>query len=172
MSGTPALAGQPAAPDQPFLGVASTTQTVFVFPFQVNIDVGAIGGPSAGLALTLGLLDVLSAGNLTGGHRVAATGTINLDGTVGDVGGVAQKAVAVRKAGAQVFFVPPDELKAAQSQAGSMKVLPGVQPAPGPQRPEGPGRPSPATAASADRRGPGPGRRRGRSSPTRGHRRF
>ena len=67
---------------------------------------------------------MLSAGNLTGGHRVAATGTINLDGTVGDVGGVAQKAVAVRQAGAQVFFVPTDELKAAQSQAGSMKVLP------------------------------------------------
>jgi Lon-like protease len=124
LSGTPPLAGQPAAPDQPFLGVASTTQTVFVYPFNVDVNVGAIGGPSAGLALTLGLLDVLSAGNLTGGHRVAATGTINLDGTVGDVGGVAQKAVAVREAGAQVFFVPTVELKAAQSQAGSMKVLP------------------------------------------------
>jgi PDZ domain-containing protein len=124
LTGTPALGGQPPAPDQPFLGVASTTQTVFVYPFRVNVDVGAIGGPSAGLALTLGLLDVLSAGNLTGGHRVAATGTINLDGTVGDVGGVAQKAVAVRQAGAQVFFVPTDELKAAQSQAGAMKVFP------------------------------------------------
>lgn len=123
LSGTPALGGQPAAPDQAFLGVASTTQTIYVYPFDVNIDVGAIGGPSAGLALTLGMLDILSAGNLTGGHRVAATGTINLDGTVGDVGGVAQKAVAVRQAGAQVFFVPTDELKAAESQAGSMKVL-------------------------------------------------
>jgi PDZ domain-containing protein len=123
LSGTPALGGRPPAPDEPFLGVASTTQTIFVFPFDVNIEVGNIGGPSAGLALTLGLLDVLSAGNLTGGHRIAATGTINLDGTVGDVGGVAQKAVAVRQAGAQVFFVPPQELKAAESQAGSMKVL-------------------------------------------------
>jgi PDZ domain-containing protein len=124
LTGTPALGGQPAAPDQPFLGVASTTQTIFVYPFDVSIDVGAIGGPSAGLALTLGLLDVLSAGSLTGGHRIAATGTINLDGTVGDVGGVAQKAVAVRQAGAQVFFVPPDELKDALSEAGSMKVMP------------------------------------------------
>ena len=69
-------------------------------------------------------LDLLSNGDLTGGHRVAATGTIGLDGTVGDVGGVAQKAVAVRKAGAQVFLVPADELKDAQSQAGSMKVYP------------------------------------------------
>ncbi len=124
LTGTPALGGHPPAPNQPFLGVASTTQTVFVYPFNVNVDVGAIGGPSAGLALTLGLLDVLSAGNLTGGHRVAATGTINLDGSVGDVGGVAQKAVAVRQAGAQVFFVPTDEVKAAKSQAGSMKVFP------------------------------------------------
>jgi PDZ domain-containing protein len=124
LTGTPALGGQPAQPNKPFLGVASMTQTVFVYPFDVTIDVGSIGGPSAGLALTLGLLDVLSAGNLTGGHRIAATGTINLDGTVGDVGGVAQKAVAVRKAGAQVFFVPPDELKDALSQAGSMKVMP------------------------------------------------
>ncbi len=124
LSGTPALGGQPAAPDKAFLGVATVTQTVFVFPFEVTVDVGAIGGPSAGLALTLGLLDVLSAGNLTGGHHIAATGTINLDGTVGDVGGVAQKAVAVRRAGAQVFFVPTDELKDAESQAGSMKVLP------------------------------------------------
>jgi PDZ domain-containing protein len=124
LSGTPALGVRPAAPDEAFLGVASTTQTVFEFPFDVSIEVGNIGGPSAGLALTLGLLDILEGGSLTGGHRVAATGTINLDGTVGDVGGVAQKAVAVRRAGAQVFFVPPGELKAAQSEAGSMKVLP------------------------------------------------
>ena len=54
---------------------------------------------------------------------MAATGTIGVDGTVGDVGGVAQKAVAVRKAGAQVFFVPKDELTAARSHAGAMKVF-------------------------------------------------
>ena len=102
--------------------MVSTTRTTYTFPFQCHINVGGIGGPSAGLALTLGLIDLLSNGDLTGGHRVAATGTINLDGTVGDVGGVAQKTVAVRKAGAQVFFVPPQELQDAQSEAGSMKV--------------------------------------------------
>jgi PDZ domain-containing protein len=119
---TPSQPGQPAPAAQAFLGVVSMTQATYAFPFDVTIDVGGIGGPSAGLALTLGLLDLLSDGNLTGGHRIAATGTINLDGTVGDVGGVAQKTVAVRKAGAQVFFVPPQELKTAQSEAGSMKV--------------------------------------------------
>lgn len=121
-TGTPANSGQPARPGVAFLGVAPATQVTYAFPFNVSIDVGGIGGPSAGLALTLGLLDVLSNGDLTGGHQVAATGTINLDGSVGDVGGVAQKTVAVRKAGAQVFLVPPSELAVAQRQAGSMKV--------------------------------------------------
>lgn len=122
LTGTPAIDGQPANPQKAFLGVVAQDDTTFTFPFGVNIDVGDIGGPSAGLALTLGLLDVLSSGQLTGGHKVAATGTISIDGKVGDVGGVAQKAVAVRRAGAQVFFVPPQEFSAARSQAGSMKV--------------------------------------------------
>lgn len=122
LGGTPALPQQPADPSKPFLGIVTQTDTTFSFPFDVNVAVGDIGGPSAGLALTLGLIDVLSDGQLTGGYRIAATGTISLDGTVGDVGGVAQKAVAVRKAGAQVFFVPPEELSAARSHSGPMKV--------------------------------------------------
>jgi Lon-like protease len=122
LTATPAVSGAPADPQQAFLGVEGFTDTTYVLPFNVEIQVGDIGGPSAGLALTLGLLDILSNGNLTGGHRVAATGTINLDSTVGDVGGVAQKAVAVRNAGAQLFLVPPQELQAAKSTAGSMKV--------------------------------------------------
>ena len=122
LTGTPAIDGQAANPQKAFLGVVAQDDTTFAFPFGVNIDVGDIGGPSAGLALTLGLLDVLSSGQLTGGHKVAATGTISIDGKVGDVGGVAQKAVAVRRAGAEFFFVPPQEFNAARSQAGSMKV--------------------------------------------------
>ena len=85
---------------------------------------GAGRGPSAGLALTLAIIDALSSGDLTGRHAVAATGTIELDGAVGDVGGVAQKAVAVRRAGAKVFFVPAGQLKEAESQAGSLKIYP------------------------------------------------
>jgi len=122
LTGTPAEAGQPAQPDRAYLGVAVETRMTFTFPFDVNIDVGEIGGPSAGLALTLGLLDVLSNGRLTGGHAVAATGTMDLEGDVGPIGGAAQKAVAVRRAGATVFLVPPANLKDAESEAGSMKV--------------------------------------------------
>jgi PDZ domain-containing protein len=107
-----------------YLGVASVDATTYQYPFNVSVDVGSIGGPSAGLALTLGLLDVLSNGQLTGGHRVAATGTINPDGSVGDVGGVTQKTVAVRRAGADVFLVPTVEYKTATQEAGPhMKVF-------------------------------------------------
>jgi PDZ domain-containing protein len=122
LGGTPAEGGSPANPGQAYLGIASQTKSTYVFPFPVSIQVGDIDGPSGGLALTLGMLDTLSDGQLTAGHAIAATGTMDVDGNVGDVGGVAQKAVAVRRAGAQVFFVPPQELAAAKSEAGSMKV--------------------------------------------------
>lgn len=124
LGSTPAIGGQPAQPTLPFLGIQTETLPTFSFPFSVSIQVGAIGGPSAGLALTLGLLDALDSGHLTGGLKVAATGTMDTLGNVGDVGGVAQKAVAVRDAGAQVFLVPPDEYADAKSEAGSMKVYP------------------------------------------------
>jgi PDZ domain-containing protein len=123
LQGRPALDGEPALPKQSFLGIVTATDTTYTLPFDVSVDVGDIGGPSAGLALTLGLLDVLSNGNLTGGHTVAVTGTIDANGDVGDVGGVAQKTVAVERAGAQLFLVPPQEYAAAQSEAnGKMKI--------------------------------------------------
>jgi PDZ domain-containing protein len=80
--------------------------TKFELPLDVHIDSGEVGGPSAGLAFTLALLDELTPGDLTGGAKVAATGTISLDGRVGAIGGLPQKAVAVRDAGAKVFMVP------------------------------------------------------------------
>jgi PDZ domain-containing protein len=123
LTSPPAQPGVPAQPDKGFLGVELETRSTYRLPFDVTVQVGDIGGPSAGLALTLGIIDLLSNGQLTGSHKVAATGTIAPDGTVGDVGGVAQKTVAVRKAGAQVFLVPPQELKAARSEAGgNLKV--------------------------------------------------
>ncbi len=120
----PALDGQKAQPSKAFLGVQTMTDTVYRLPFDVSIQVGDIGGPSAGLALTLGVLDALSNGHLTGGKVVAATGTIDAMGNVGDVGGVAQKAVAVQRAGAVLFLVPPQEYTAARTHAGAgMRVV-------------------------------------------------
>jgi PDZ domain-containing protein len=67
--------------------------------------------------MTLGIIDKLSSGRLTGDHIVAATGTIDQNGNVGDVGGVAEKTIAVEDAGATVFFVPTVEYAAAESKA-------------------------------------------------------
>jgi PDZ domain-containing protein len=84
---------------------------------KVTVHTADIGGPSAGLSMTLGIIDKLSGGDLTGKRIVAATGTIDPSGAVGDVGGVAEKTIAVERAGATVFLVPPEELKAAESKA-------------------------------------------------------
>jgi Lon-like protease len=93
-------------------------------PFSVSIDSEGIIVPSAGLAFTLGLLQKLDPADLTGGKRVAATGTMAINGAVGDVGGVAQKTVAVRDAGAVLFLVPPQELAVARAHAGpDLKVV-------------------------------------------------
>jgi PDZ domain-containing protein len=102
-----------------FLGTVVATQPAYDLPFPIGINPGDIGGPSAGLAWTLGIINRLSGGHLTGGRTVAATGTIDPDGGVGAVGGVAQKTVAVERAGASVFFVPAGDgnLAAARAQA-------------------------------------------------------
>ena len=113
------LGRRPEAEDQPFLGVGLTTRDLELdFPYDVDIESERIGGPSAGLAFTLELLDVLTEGELTGGREVAATGTIELDGTVGDVGGVTQKTAAVEAAGIELFLVPRGELEDARAAAG------------------------------------------------------
>lgn len=75
-------------------------------PFELNIDTGTIGGPSAGLAFTLTLIDELSEGDLTGGADVAVTGTIGVEGQVGAIGGLAQKASVVQQLGIDTFIVP------------------------------------------------------------------
>ena len=113
------LVANPDTPSRPLLGVTLATRDPgFHFPYKVDIDSEGIGGPSAGLAFTLEVLDVLTEGELTGGQKVAATGTIELDGSVGEVGGVAQKTVAVRRAGATVFLVPASEAAEARAHAG------------------------------------------------------
>ena len=90
----------------------------FDFPVDVDIDSGSVGGPSAGLAFTLGIIDKLTPGDLTGGENIATTGTIRLDGTVGPVGGVKQKTVTVERSGATLFLVPVEEFETAVAAAG------------------------------------------------------
>jgi PDZ domain-containing protein len=87
-------------------GIGVELSPRFTFPVKVSVDTTNIGGPSAGLAMTLAILDDLTPGNLTGGARVAVTGTIDPDGNVGEIGGIEQKAVAARAAGVTLFIVP------------------------------------------------------------------
>ncbi|MDQ3106537.1 MAG: PDZ domain-containing protein [Actinomycetota bacterium] len=113
------VAADPEQGGRPVLGVLLRSfKRDFDLPFDVDIKSGNIGGPSAGLAFTLGVLDALTEGELTGGRRVAVTGTIEIDGRVGDVGGVAQKTSAVKAAGADVFLVPAGEYEVARQRAG------------------------------------------------------
>jgi PDZ domain-containing protein len=106
------------------VGVSTATRgEKFDFPVDVSIDPGKVSGPSAGLAFTLTILDELTPGDLTGGKQVAVTGTIEPDGSVGPIGGAAQKAVTARRAGAKLFLVPTAEVKEARSRADGMRVV-------------------------------------------------
>lgn len=109
-----------------YLGIDPQTQQDWHFPVAVTVHTQDIGGPSAGLAMALGIIDKLSSGRLTGKRIIAATGTIDQNGNVGDVGGVAEKTVAVERAGATVFFVPSVELKTAESKASPSLHVYGV----------------------------------------------
>ena len=81
-------------------------QEQYKFPFTVNITVGDIGGPSAGMMFALGIIDKLTTDNLTGGKFIAGTGEITAAGQVQPIGGIQQKMVGARAAGATVFLAP------------------------------------------------------------------
>ena len=87
---------------------------------KVTLELADVGGPSAGLLFSLGIIDRLdgdgSGGDLTGGRTIAGTGTIDADGKVGAVGGVALKTQAARRDGATVFLVPKAECSDAKSE--------------------------------------------------------
>jgi len=116
---------------RPIIGVQAVPP--YDFPVDIEIDTDRIGGPSAGLAMTLSIVDELTPGELTGGEVVAVTGTIDLAGRVGPIGGMSQKVGSARGAGAALFLVPAcphgaahaeceRDLDRARSRAGDMAV--------------------------------------------------
>lgn len=123
-------------PQRPVVGIETIQNTKL--PFAVSIKAGDIGGPSAGLMFALALVDLLDPEDLSGGKVVAGTGTIDVSGKIGAVGGVTQKLVATKCArriesdgretcrSADIFLVPAPELDEAQTAAHRGVVILGV----------------------------------------------
>jgi PDZ domain-containing protein len=117
---------QPATPgDPPRIGITiQSAGTDIKLPFPVKIVPDKIaGGPSAGLMFTLTVYNAVTPEDLTMGRVIAGTGTINLDGTVGPIGGVQQKVAAAEGAGAQYFLSPPENYDDAVAVARNIKVI-------------------------------------------------
>jgi PDZ domain-containing protein len=108
---------------RPLIGVLVEPATQVKLPFSVRIDAGSIGGPSAGLAFALDVLEELGR-DVDHGYRVAATGALDANGAVEQIGGVKQKAIGVRRAKVDVFLVPAgDNVKEARKYAGPVRVI-------------------------------------------------
>ena len=95
---------------------------LFTFPFDVEISLEKVGGPSAGLMFSLGIIDTVTPGDLTGGKHIAGTGTISPDGLVGPIGGIEQKLQGARAGGATLFLAP-----AANCQEVAGRIPDGLQ---------------------------------------------
>jgi PDZ domain-containing protein len=93
-------------------------------PVKIRIDTGQIGGPSAGLAFALDIIDELGPADLDHGKKVAATGELALDGSVEEIGGIEQKTFGARDAGADVFLVPDANAADARKYADGLKIIP------------------------------------------------
>jgi Lon-like protease len=93
-------------------------------PVNITIDTGQIGGPSAGLAFALDIIDELGPTDIDHGERVVATGEIALDGSVREIGGIKQKTFGARGADADVFLVPDANAAGARKYADGLRIVP------------------------------------------------
>ncbi len=113
----------PDEPDRPIVGIQVEQSADIELPIDVDIDLGGVGGPSAGLAFALDLMEELR-GNVDRGLRVAATGELELNGDVSPVGGIKQKVIGARRSGADVFLAPAgDNADEARRYAGDLPVI-------------------------------------------------
>jgi Lon-like protease len=117
-------AADPDDPERAVIGVYVEQAASIELPVDVKVDVGNVGGPSAGLAFALDVMEELGR-DVDRGQRIAATGEIELDGRVVPVGGVKQKTIAVRRSGIRVFLVPAgDNAREARRHAGGLRIVP------------------------------------------------
>lgn len=110
-------------PGKSIIGIYITTLNWKAeLPLKIEIDTGEIGGPSAGSMFVMEILNQLTPEDLTKGRKIAGTGTISLDEEIGEIGGVEQKVVAAHRAGAEIFFVPEKNAKAAMEAAEGLDI--------------------------------------------------
>ena len=109
-------------PDRAVVGVQVQDAEDFDFPVDIEIDAGSIGGPSAGLAFALNIVDELG-DDVDGGRTIVATGELTLDGDVLAIGGIRQKVVGAREAGADVFLVPDRNAADARKAAEGLEIV-------------------------------------------------
>lgn len=111
-------------PPRAVIGIGIAQDAEIELPVEIEIDLGRVGGPSAGLPFALDVLDELGT-EVDRGYRVAATGEIEIDGTVRPVGGLKQKTHGARRAGADIFLVPAgDNAEEARRYAGTLRIVP------------------------------------------------
>jgi PDZ domain-containing secreted protein len=123
-SATIKTVSDPQDRERALIGVSARDALHVTLPKKIKIDAGGVGGPSAGLAFALDILQELGR-DVSHGHRIAATGELGLDGTVGPIGGVKQKTLGVRKAGVDVFLVPAGEnAREARRYADGLRIIP------------------------------------------------
>ena len=115
----------PSQPKRPLIGVLPTQALSVRFPFPIRFNLGGVGGPSAGLAFALELLEKRGR-DVDHGYKVAATGVIELDGRVTRIGGIKQKTIGARRAHVDVFLVPADgdNARDAKRYAHGLRIIP------------------------------------------------
>jgi Lon-like protease len=114
----------PQRPGHPVIGVLVGDAAKVELPLKVKIDAGGIGGPSAGLPFALEVMEKLGR-DVDHGRRIAATGELELDGTVDPIGGIEQKTIGVRRAGVHIFLVPAgDNAREARRYARGVRIIP------------------------------------------------
>jgi Lon-like protease len=114
----------PQDPSKAYVGILMTDKGFEYDPgVEVEFDTDNIGGPSAGLMFTLALYDQLTPDDLTGGSRIAGTGTIGCGGEVGAIGGIEQKVAGAEAQGAEVFLAPAGNYDAAVAMADDIRVV-------------------------------------------------
>ncbi len=116
-------AANPEDPNRSVIGVLVEPAADIQLPIDVSIDAGNIGGPSAGLAFALDVMEKLGK-DVDRGNRIAATGELALDGSVLQIGGIKQKTIGARAAGVDAFLVPVENAAEAREHAAGLRIVP------------------------------------------------